>query len=520
MASSSSVNDLIYLILLPASRGTVVFNSDSFTIHRFPYIFGTVSPCSPGTYKNDNTSISPCLLCPADTKAPKYGSEQCEACSKPLNCPLGLIDDQIDYPRILQIVTYPESPDSTSFDDIILSNIFSFDCLHNSPIFWMFMVISIVTLFFIIISVFSLFTRMLHYRLRIIRIFKHVDLVGEGHLWIGGLVSCGILVLIIFATLFSLKYTQLYPMEQIKYSSSTCNRQIYNAKFTSGLQLLALPKSDDERPMFELLDEQPFNLTLNLINTLINCLEINIEQTAGGKFTNWPWFGCSKDDKNATATLVIPLPSHLTVTTINLPVLYSVGSVRVCLQGRNKTTSDNRYQLRELVVCEVFSDDNHSMRQNAEFDITLTKVINRTEPFESGELPIYSGLWIPMITSQGAITKFIWMPGQDDFRRTLSYSSAIIIRAIESQFYIQNKQEPIARKFEIFFHNVLFIGVILELFALIFLINRLIILPIIRLILNWFNKCYLFDQSFSNSDHMTYNTTTKIAIIDIEKTRF
>lgn len=149
-----------------------------------------------------------------------------------------------------------------------------------------------------------------------------------------------------------------------------------------------------------------------------------------------------------------------------------------------QNTTDNRYQLRELYACEVFSHANHSIRPNVTFDITLTKVINRTEPFESGEVPIYAGLWIPLITSEGATTKSIWMLGRDDFRRTLYSTSSIVIRQAESQFYIRNKQEPIARKFEIFFHSILFIGVILELFSLMFLISRLILLPIMRFIYN------------------------------------
>jgi hypothetical protein len=486
--TSATKRNLVFLILLSASSGTLMFDFDSLNYDTYPYLFGTVQPCLPGTYKIDNTSLGPCIPCPAGTKAPTYGSIQCETCSNTLNCPLGSIDDQFKYPRMTQIAIYPESSDSTSFDDIILSNIFTFDCLLISPVFWMFITIGIVTFFLIMIRFLSLLPCMLNYHLKVLRAFKYVDLVGRGHLWIGGLVSCGIFVLIVFATLFSFKYIHLYPIEQINYSSFVCNSQTNNVKFTSGLQLLALPKSDEERPIFELLGEQPLNLTLDLINTLIDCSHIDINQRNSEYVTDWHWFGCLKDEKNVTVTLVIPLSSHMISIIINISTPYTVGIVRVCLKGMNKTTADNRYLLRELLVCEVFSDTNHSMKPNVEFDITLTKVINRTDPFESGQLPTYSGLWIPLISSKGATTKLMWVPGKTDFRRNLYLSSSIIVRQTESLFYIQNTQKPIAHKFEIYFHNVLFIAVVLELFELIFLINKLVLFPIVRRLLNCVNR--------------------------------
>lgn len=180
------------IILLSRSSGTVVFEPDSFDMTDFPYILGRNELCLPGTYANDNISFFPCLFCPAGTKAPGYGSTQCEKCSHILYCSLGSIDDHIEYLRVSQTVAYPESSDSTSFDDIILSNIFSFRCLIVSPIFWMFNIIGIVTLLLIIISLSSAFPRMLRYRLHVLRVLSHVDLVSEGHLWIGRLVSSGI----------------------------------------------------------------------------------------------------------------------------------------------------------------------------------------------------------------------------------------------------------------------------------------------------------------------------------------
>jgi hypothetical protein len=375
------------------------------------------------------------------------------------------------------------------------------------------MTISIVILFSLIGYYFP---RMTRYRLKILHSFKHIDLIGHGQLWIGGIVSCGICVFVIFAGLFSVNFIHLYPFEEIKRSSLICNPNLYNAKFTSGLQLLALPKSDEERPMFELLDEQPFILTIDLINTLINCTNINIVQRNGNYFGFIRSFQCSRDENNVTVSLTIPLVSHLTSTEIDLLEPNLVGSVRVCLKGNNKTTTNQRYQLRELLVCEIFSDANDTTSSRPEFDITLTKVINRTESLKNGDLPKYAGLWIPLITGKDVTTKLIYEPIFDDYQRYYYRSSKMIIRLMESQFYIQNKQEPIARKYEIFFHNILFLGVILELFGLAFLISKLLLLPFTRLILN---RCNNHHPSILNINYQNHKKETILNIIDIENTR-
>ena len=155
--------------------------------------------------------------------------------------------------------------------------------------------------------------------------------------------------------------------------------------------------------------------------------------------------------------------------------------MRVCLTGVNRTTADGRYDVRELFACELFSDTNHSMSSEVEFDLLLTKVINRTEPLESGQPTNFAGLWIPTIIGRGATTKLMFKPVVDDYRRTFALSSTIHVQPIESQFYILNKQEPIARKFEVFFQNILFLCVVLELFGLFFLISQLLFIPMLRL---------------------------------------
>jgi hypothetical protein len=147
--ASRDPTELVVLIFPSISGGRGIFDLDfDLSLEEFfPYLFGRIEPCLPGMYKNNNQSIGPCFLCPMGTKAPTYGNVECQSCLNSSKCPLGSIKDQGEYPRIIQTVAYPESADSTTFDDIILSNMFSFQCLVISPVFWMFITIRIIILF-------------------------------------------------------------------------------------------------------------------------------------------------------------------------------------------------------------------------------------------------------------------------------------------------------------------------------------------------------------------------------------
>jgi hypothetical protein len=73
---------------------------------------------------------------------------------------------------------------------------------------------------------------------------------------------------------------------------------------------------------------------------------------------------------------------------------------------------------------------------------------------------------------------------QGDFLRYLSTQNILIITFDETQFYAMNKQEPIVRIGEVFFHDVLFTTTVISIFALAFLIVKLTFMPIVRWIIN------------------------------------
>ncbi|UJR19957.1 hypothetical protein I4U23_023089 [Adineta vaga] len=488
-------NDNWYLLIIPliSLEGKQFFAFGDVMDDDLIYRFAKFDFCLPGMYKNSSNSLEPCAYCPVGEKTSKYGSFQCEKCEKTENCPLASLSDEIEYKNINQIVSYPSRSDSDSFDDIILSNIFHFQCLPISPTFWMFIIISITLLLLFVVFVCSFFPTTFRYRSKIHKILSHIDLITEGQFWLGGVASCGIFVLVIFALLFSFEYMNLYPIENFRQAVFSCDSDIINAKFTSGLQLLALPKTDEERPIFDLLDNQAFTLIFHLINTNLDCKcsKLNITQKNGDHFTSYPSFTCTKNDTNVTLTLSITLLTHVARTRIEINSFYPISSLQICLQGSNKTIENGKYELRSLFVCNVFSDLNHTISDIPDFDITLTKAINRTEPLDNNQSVKYSGLWIPLITGNDITTKTL-LKSTDNYIRYLRFSTTISIRLLESQFFIQNTQQPIARRNEILFRNVLFLGVVIEIFSLTFLISKLLLLPISRLIYYYLFKLCVF----------------------------
>ncbi|CAF1544380.1 unnamed protein product, partial [Didymodactylos carnosus] len=103
--------------------------------------FSTATPCIVGTYKNVS-NIHPCSLCPTATKNPGNSSTSCSSCAANTFCPLGSSSD-IDLSSlnaVIQALAYPESPELTGFDDILLVNVFGIGttahCVVVSPLFW------------------------------------------------------------------------------------------------------------------------------------------------------------------------------------------------------------------------------------------------------------------------------------------------------------------------------------------------------------------------------------------------
>jgi hypothetical protein len=107
------------------------------------------------------------------------------------------------------------------------------------------------------------------------------------------------------------------------------------------------------------------------------------------------------------------------------------------------------------------------------FALQLTQIINRTAPWNGDDLPTYSAIWSSSFTVE-ADELFSEETRYTFFQRT--YTN-VTITIDESLFYVSNLEEPIARQSEIIFHNLLFTIVVLELFGLLFLMIKLLLIP-------------------------------------------
>ncbi|CAF3410284.1 unnamed protein product [Rotaria sp. Silwood1] len=202
-------------------------------------------PCLPGMYK-DQVGINDCILCPTGTKNPGNSTIKCTSCASDAFCPLGSVSEisQSVLETITQLIAYPKSPESTIFDEVLIQNMFhigSGRCLLVSPLFWTLVVAGLAILIVIGMKILKCFIHHRTYartKTRIHSIFKKTDLIREGELWVGGLASFSVVVLVCFAYAFSNAYYNQYPIETSTDSYFACDLSIRNAKFQTSLQTL------------------------------------------------------------------------------------------------------------------------------------------------------------------------------------------------------------------------------------------------------------------------------------------
>ncbi|CAF4944166.1 unnamed protein product, partial [Rotaria sp. Silwood1] len=81
--------------------------------------------------------------------------------------------------------------------------------------------------------------------------------------------------------------------------------------------------------------------------------------------------------------------------------------------------------------------------------------IHRTAPISLNEEPSFSGLWLPSVTTGSLWDSHLYTDG-DEYLRYQNMEMSLIIDISESEFYMKNTQEPIAREYEIVFKAILF----------------------------------------------------------------
>jgi hypothetical protein len=295
---------------------------------------------------------------------------------------------------------------------------------------------------------------------------------------IGGLFSFSILVLITFAYTFSNSYLYRYPIEQIIGNANlTCYQTLTNAQFSSGLASIGIPPTDDEVPIFSLLNDQQFTLYIDFINTVFNCTDISVNQM---KDIVIPMTISSCNDTASTASLSLILPTHDINLQIQLGGIDTIGGFRLGLEGPGVSmvndTLNAAYILADLVFAQTLSVSGSLLTQQPSCTLQITKVINRTYPLTADGETELSAIWLPII-SENLDEMFV---DETEYNYATSSSIVISIMISETTYYVSNVERPIADEDEIIFTNLLFTIVCLEIFGMGFLIFKLIIIPLVK----------------------------------------
>lgn len=423
--------------------------------------------CQPSTYKND-IGVWPCSSCKVNVTMNNSVSFSCPQCLNRTACPVE-VATEIYWPEdIEQNGIYPELPENDVFDDVIMTYMFQTDLNFKSPFFILMIVLSIVLIIAGLISFLKLSKRFTSNRQYLMKLLQHLDLIEQGQLWIGGLISIAILVLVIFASKFGDSYHYRYPIEKQICDANTafsCDfDDFYNTKFDTSLQLLS-SSTKQHKEMFGLLNSQEFTLNIEFINTLIHCGAVTLEYEKHIAFNP---FSCYTNDRILYVSVKLP------VHNLNLKLILfdneTIDAIRIHLTGLDAYLTDKYVQ--NLNFSKGFKRTDHFLSQNLVINLQLTKSINITEGLTDNDNTTYTSLWLPT---------FVYDTNQLFSRLNSSKSepSTILLLPIsESVFFIKNKQKPIARRSEIIFHIILFIGICIDLTCMMMFLLRVWFMPI------------------------------------------
>ena len=421
----------------------------------------TSQPCPMGTHRN-TTSWGPCLICPPNMKSGSgMTCEPCPTTNKSTRCFRAAIEE-IEMENLTshtQAYRYPESSDSTEYDDLLLSNIFQLStvnvrCLLLSPVFWAIIGCLIGLL---LVQVFCCCLKRKMAPLLLLDFFSRSNRLKTGQIYARVFLGICFAIFMIFLGIFSLAFAHRYPMERTtidQWRSAFCDPTLVNSKFSSSLQLLAQLKRDEEKAIFDLLDQQNFTFTVQLIGTGFVCEDLTIEQTRDhGLSVLLTDLHCSV--YNTVINMSIPLSQHIFTLQMHLLGPHFIGAIRLCLTGPSLTSTDGKYTLKRLDHCELHWTPNHTLARSPVVQVKLTKVINQTKGMTTHDEVIYSGLWLPALTIP-ALTDVLLLEKYGEFFRYFSSEMDLLVEMSESEFYIMNVQEPISRAYEITFKTILF----------------------------------------------------------------
>ena len=473
-------------ILPPSRPGQWTIPSNDLSANGYS-VFATNGSCSPGSFKN-TSNTGPCFLCPVNSTQISMGSSDCIPCNASFFCPPGSTE-QIDLsstvPEYSQSLAYPSPPDNTAFDDILIQRMFAMDsssahCLLVSPLFWTMIMGAFVLFILILMGVLKLFPQSKSHRRYLIHFFQQTDLVGEGELWIGGVVSFCVVMQMAFAYWFSIVFLPQYPIEATVHSGFGCDKALRNAKFATTLRAVSIPPADEEQAVFTLLDAQPLTIHVDFVNTQFGCNETTLQQNFEAYYVPLIISNCSMQRSVLSVDFKLA-ESQFGQYQVNLTGRGSVGGLRLCVRGPSLASDDGKSRVQQLDFCDFFSTDGQTMATSTVVNVQFTRTINETAPLTATDSTLFSAIWTPLTVPRSLSDQLVFAK-QGNYLRYLFTQHLLVLELGETAFLIKNSQEPIARQAEVIFHAVLFMMGCLEIFAMFFLVFRLFCWPMLRFV--------------------------------------
>ena len=170
---------------------------------------------------------------------------------------------------------------------------------------------------------------------------------------------------------FGISYLNQYPAEKVGPSTFACDETLRNAKFQSNLQSRAVPVSDEEQPIFDLLDNQNFTMNVDFLNTAMQCTAVSILEVIESSTSTLAFSSCA--NVSGILSISVPLPQHDVTVRFVLADVQLIGGVRMGLSSVGQ--EGDIYTVQELNFRQVFySVSGRTLAQKVTVQVAITKV--------------------------------------------------------------------------------------------------------------------------------------------------
>ena len=153
-----------------------------------------------------------------------------------------------------------------------------------------------------------------------------------------------------------------------------CDRNLRNAQFHTGLKLLLATRTDEDQLIFDMLDNQPFTLTIYFVNTKFTCDQLSILQGTGENLHE-PLEPLTCTEMNARDIVFTSISAPHEVTfQYKINHFAPVGGLYICLTGPRNISDDSWNSIREIQFCKWISHENETIGYSPQMTFLNTKV--------------------------------------------------------------------------------------------------------------------------------------------------